>query len=352
MSKFTHLDERERFAIALCIREQYGVRATARILGRAPSTVSREIKRGSVFNLAEGTSNYDVDFAQSEAMRCSLEHGAPLKLSGDEQGVNAIADNIKVRHMSPYAAIECAVQEGQLKERICVNTVYEYIRRGLIPVDEKYLVYGFRRHEEKVEFACRKDMKGRPPELSISARPKEVLTRKEFGHWEGDLIVGARPSKAAVLTLVERKTRKLLALKIPDRSQFSVQRGLDLYERLYGDMFDKVFKSITFDNGIEFNNPDIIRCSVFEEKRKRSKTGGRFEHLYYAHPYCSSERGSNENANRMMRRRFPKSTVFDRVSEKEIVQQANWVNNYPRAIFNGRTANMLFSEELRLCLVT
>ncbi|MEG1910779.1 MAG: IS30 family transposase, partial [Bacteroidales bacterium] len=178
-------------------------------------------------------------------------------------------------------------------------------------------------------------MKNRPKCLSIESRAKSVLLREEFGHWEGDLVVSSQKGKGAILTLVERKTRFLISIKVPDRTQKSIALPIDSIERKFGDLFTLVFKSITFDNGVEFNDPDLLRLSCYPHKRNRLGKGGRFAKLYYAHPFCSGERGSNENANRMIRREFPKGTVFDIVSAVELQAHVEWINDYPRRILGG-----------------
>lgn len=110
-----------------------------------------------------------------------------------------------------------------------------------------------------------------------------------------------------------------------------------------GDTFYSVFKTITVDNGTEFADCEGIERSCIYPDRKRTQ-------VYYCHPYCSSERGSNENGNRMIRRMIPKGSNFDNKSEKEIKAVEKWLGNYPRRMFGFKSSNELYLEELKLLI--
>ena len=132
----------------------------------------------------------------------------------------------------------------------------------------------------------------------IGERPTEADERQEAGHWEIDLVVGGKDKGATVLlTLTERKTRKLMIRKFKDRSQKAVVRTINGLERQMGaETFRLGFKSITADNGSEFLDRKAL---------ERSVSGGDRTHIYYAHPYSSWKRGNNENANRIIRHFIP-----------------------------------------------
>jgi IS30 family transposase len=100
-----------------------------------------------------------------------------------------------------------------------------------------------------------------------------------------------------------------------------------------GKLFSETFKTITCDNGCENLDFEGIENSV-RNKRKRTK-------VYYAHPYSSWERGTNENINKMICRFIPKGIDISAFSVKQITQIQHWINNYPRRIFNGLSANMM-----------
>ena len=117
--------------------------------------------------------------------------------------------------------------------------------------------------------------------------------------------------------------------------------ALDALERKCGaKRFRVIFKSITFDNGSEFSAAEELERSAVNKTIPRTK-------VYFCHPYSSWERGSNENANSMIRRRHPKGTDFSKVSAAEIAATEEWINNYPRKIFGYKSSEVMFRECLR-----
>ena len=144
-----------------------------------------------------------------------------------------------------------------------------------------------------------------------------------------------------LLVLTERVTRMEVIRLIPDKSAASVVRALDTIERKWGARFPLVFQSITMDNGSEFADYKGIERSVYKRREsKRTRT-------YYCHPYCSSERGSNEKQNQMIRRKFPKGTNFDKVTQKDVAAVENWLNRYPRLLLGWASAGQLFEGYLQ-----
>ena len=128
---------------------------------------------------------------------------------------------------------------------------------------------------------------------------------------------------------------------IRDKSAASVVRALDTMERKWGARFPQVFQSITMDNGSEFADYIGIERSVYKRcESKRTRT-------YYCHPYCSSERGSNEKQNQMIRRKFPKGTNFDKVTQKDVEAVESWLNRYPRQLLGWASAGQLFEGYLQ-----
>ena len=157
--------------------------------------------------------------------------------------------------------------------------------------------------------------------------------RSEYGHWEGDLIIGKRKRGSVLLTFTERMTREEIIIKIKEKNNEYVVKAINGLERKYGKSFYSKFKTITFDNGVEFMDYKGIEQSCLK-KGKRTE-------VYYAHPYCSGEKGSNENNNRMIRRWIPKGTIIDNITTKHIKEIENWLNNYPRVMFDYKSSNML-----------
>lgn len=131
------------------------------------------------------------------------------------------------------------------------------------------------------------------------------------------------------------------AIAIPNRKAETVVKALDALERKLGARrFRAIFKSITFDNGTEFAAAEGLERSCVNKRLPRTK-------VYFCHPYSSWERGTNENTNGMIRRRFPKGTNFAAVTNAQIAQAENWINNYPRKILGYKSSEIVFRECLR-----
>ena len=154
-----------------------------------------------------------------------------------------------------------------------------------------------------------------------------------------DTVVGKQGTKTVLLVLSERVMRKELIFKIPSKSQAAVVKVLDRLERKMGKLFEETFKTITCDNGCENLDFEGIERSI-RNKKRRTK-------VYYAHPYSSWERGTNENINKMIRRFIPKGIDISEFTSKQIEQIQHWINNYPRRIFNGLSANIMENNTTR-----
>ena len=130
--------------------------------------------------------------------------------------------------------------------------------------------------------------------------------------------------------MLDRLTRLLYCCKLPDKKAASVRAALDRIEKDMGKRrFRDAFRSINTDNGSEFLEYEQLTKSVFK--------GQRFT-VYYCHSYSAWEKGSNENANRLLRRFFPKGTDFTAVSQREINEAADWLNQYPRKLLGWKSA--------------
>ena len=175
-----------------------------------------------------------------------------------------------------------------------------------------------------------------PAEKSIEYRPTEAKSRKVYGHWEGDLVVGKQGTRTVLFTLTERMTRQEIIMKLPNKETKTIAKALDKIERSYKGKFYKTFKSITFDNGVEFMGYKGLEKSCLRNKERTT--------VYYAHPYCSGERGSNENNNRLIRRFIPKGMDMTNIKISKIKEIENWINNYPRAMFDYKSSNMILSN--------
>ena len=221
-----------------------------------------------------------------------------------------------------------------------VRTLYNYIRQYNFPITCAELPMKGKRKKCGKRTSARlahNNVRGK----SIEKRPPEADARSEVGHWAPDSVVGAKGSKKVLLVLTERRTRCEYIIPLKDKSQKSVTTALNRLERRYGARaFRETFRSITCDNGSEF-----LDCEALE---KSCINRGKRTEIYYAHPFSSFERGSNGNANRMIRRILPKKSSFDALTQKDISCPETWMNIYPRKLLEGRsTRQAAIKENLR-----
>ena len=221
-------------------------------------------------------------------------------------------------------------------ETICTATFYNYVEQNKIDGFNKEELPMKTKRKRKNEH---KNGKTDPKGTSIEERPFKPEDRSEFGHWEGDTIVGSRiiQNSGAVLTLVERKTRFQLTIKMKDRKAKTVVKAIKKLKHKYPELKDykinDIFKSITFDNGVEFSNWKEI------EKYLKSKT-------YFAHPYASCERGSNENGNKLLRIFLPKGCNINEYDEDYVMKANELINTKIRKILGYKSSLELFTTEL------
>lgn len=217
---------------------------------------------------------------------------------------------------------------------VCTKTIYNYIHAKKIrikPIDCP-VMSGLKPRKAKKQA---KRQKG----ISIDHRPFEPEDRSDFGHWEGDLVVGSKlKNMGAILTLVERKTRNQIVYKLKDKTSKQVYMAINKLEKEYGNLFSHVFKSITFDNGNEFARYNDI------ETRPGSKT--KRTSVYFAHPYASYERGSNEHGNKMLRYFIPKGANINLYSAGFIQDASSKINQKKRKIHNYKSSAELFNLEI------
>ena len=168
---------------------------------------------------------------------------------------------------------------------------------------------------------------------SIEERPQEINDRKEFGHWECDLVLGHKTRDDQVLlTLSERMSREFLILRIPEPLPVSCML-LERFKKQYREHWNDIFKTITTDNGSEFAN--------LANLEQVSKTL-----VYYAHPYTSCDKGTVERHNGLIRRFIPKGDYINNYSLQDIINIETWCNSLPRKILAYHTPDEIFEKKL------
>ena len=337
--KNKHLNWEERIQIETLQRMGYSSKEIGESLGRPGRTISRELKRGWVLHrLSQSRVEERYSAVRGQEIykkQMSLKNQQnPL----DKQLIKHLYVHIVEKRMSPEV-VAAGMKKRQLEYAICTKTIYNLIEANKVPGVTHESLWEKRRRKQKHRSVRRQRKRAVPVQRSIENRPEQVEQRQEVGHWEIDLVVGGRgKGKAVLLTLNERKTRKQIIRKLKDKTQTAVTRAINGIERQMGrEAFKAVFKSITADNGSEFLDYKALERSVDGERRT---------HIYYAHPYSSWERGSNENANRIIRRFIPKGSDITKVTRKKIQSIEEWINNYPRKIFDFETAEERFIAEL------
>ena len=337
--KGKHLDYSERLSIERWWNRDKRTKVEiAELLDRNEKTIRNEIKRGLVKNLTTDLIEiwvYSADVAQQRYEYYLKAKGPKLKIDNDYKLKEYVEKSIKEDKKSPEV-IAKDIKEMDFKTTMCARTIRNNIASGdIYDIELKDMIYNKKhKNKNKDKRVCIKV----PPEKSIDYRPKEANTREEYGHWEGDLVVGRRKKGAVLLTFTERKTREEIIIKLASKKAEEVAKALDKLERKYGKEFSKKFKTITFDNGGEFRSWKLLERS-YDRRKKKPRTI-----VYYAHPYCSGERGSNENSNRLIRRFIPKKTDITQISEEFIQWIEDWINNYPRAMFNYKSTNKILEE--------
>jgi IS30 family transposase len=339
--KGKHLNFNERILIEGFRKAGMSDLNIARELGRDRRTISREVTLGMVVRIRSDLSTtkaYSADRAQDARDLNASAKGPVVKLRARSAAVEFIRYYIAVRKWSPEAVAARMKQKG-MPDGVCAKTIYNHIDKGEIPGVSNETLWEKRLRGKTHKSLTRRAKRGVPQDRSIDDRPTEIAGRQQVGHWEIDLVVGGKGTGSAVLlTLIERKSRKLIARKIKDKTQTAVIRAINGIERSMGkEAFKALFKSITADNGSEFLDFSAIEASVFGEAAR--------SHIYYAHPYSSWERGSNENTNRMIRRFIPKGSDLTKWTQAAIQKIENWINRYPRKILNFKTAEEIFIQE-------
>ena len=308
-----------------------------KLLGRPEGSIRRELKRGMVKNIKSDLTEifvYSADVAQQKCDYNKTGKGPQLKIGKDFKLKEYIENGIKNERKSPEILLAEIDENGlKFKSKVCAKTIRNNIHQGgIFDITSQQMIYKkVYKEKNKKKYTSNKI----PAEKSIEFRPEEANTREEYGHWEGDLVIGKREQSSALFTLTERKTREEIIIKIAGKKSDYVNKALDKIERKYKNKFSEKFKTITFDNGSEFRDYKGLEKS-YDKRKKKPRVK-----VYYAHPYRSGERGSNENNNRLIRRFIPKGIDITPITEEYIQQIEDWINNLLRPMFGFKSAKQL-----------
>lgn len=346
--KFKHLTWENRLQIEAFFKAGYNARQIASEIGCSFKTIYNELKRGEYYHIKvqdtfwygkkyRHIKSYSPNMAQDLYDKNMSLHGIDLKIGKDFEFADYIEKRIVDDGLTPLAVLGEIKKKGlSFNTSICVQTLYNYIRNGVfLRLSMEHLPYAKKEKRKYKKITVKKLPRG----IGIEKRPDYIFERTEFGHWEMDCIESCKKKKSTLLCLSERLSRREIIFKLPNKKSDSVIKCLNLLEYRYGKLFPKIFKSITVDNGAEFSDYVSMERSRFGNKKRTT--------VYYCHPYCSSERGTNERLNREIRRKFPKGTDFSRVSIEQVAEVERWLNSYPRRILGYDTPDNIFNSYLR-----
>ncbi|SKA73039.1 Transposase and inactivated derivatives, IS30 family [Eubacterium uniforme] len=339
---YRHLNKEDRIRIETLYNNGHSGREISKILGFNQSTICRELKKGMYEHTnSDLTTTYKYSYNKAqEITEINVSKRGPkyLKIDKQKEYAEFIEKDIVENKHSPEVALVEAKKAG-FKFHISVRTLYNYIDMDLFTgISLSNLPVKRKRNKRSISVTKYKTLKKEAP--LITDRPEEVEDRKIFGHWEMDTVKGRKGvTKGCLLVLTERKTRKEIIRFLKNQKSESVVKELNEIEKIFGEKFSDIFKSITVDNGSEFSDYENMKKSAIHE-------GDRVE-IYYCHPYSSWERGSNENGNRFIRRIIPKGKDFDKITSDKVNKIEYWMNNYPRRMFGFKTAEELYQKELR-----
>lgn len=333
--KNRHLSFDDRAKLERLYRLKYTQREIAKILGVSQPTVSRELKKGKVRLLNGDTyefyETYSAQKAQIHADYQKTAHGPDLKI-GNNRAYLKDLETCVLCGSSPYDAICTVADKKNYPFRISKTTFYRYVRIGLFErITYKHLPVGHPKgHHGKVVH----QRTASPLHRSIEQRCESIATRSGFGHWELDSIVGkAKGNKESCLTITERKTRAEIVLKAKEKTAGETVRLLNRLRKYFGKHdYCLLFRSIACDNGCEF-----------ADQAGMDKTGTT---VFYCHPQAPFERGSNENANKLLRRCFPKGESMAAKTQADATKAQHFLNHYHREILGGKTAAQALLEEI------
>lgn len=323
----SHLTEIERGVIQSLLNEKRSVTYIANEIGVHRSTIYREIKRGTVEQIDTNLKKYKKYYACTGQIRYSenRKHSKKAyKLLKAQEFISDVIKLIKDKKYSVDASIGRLKLENTYINSVCTKTIYNYIDLGLISIKSIDLLLRVRRRKKRMIIRKNRRILGK----SIELRPDIC---NEFGHWEIDTVIGSRKKGSVLLTIDERYTRQRYIMKLKDKTAESVVNALSNLISSFGSLKSKIFKSITADNGSEFSTLNKYFPTI---------------DIYYCHPYSSFERGINEKQNSMIRRFLPKNKSLEDVSHETIQLISNWINNFPRKIFNYETSSERFNYEL------
>ncbi len=279
-------------------------REIARRLAKAPQTIHNEVKRGQVRQqVRQGKYEqvYSADFAQKAYQNNRKRSVKQVSLTKELK--EKMTHYIKQKY-SPEMMVKA---KGV---NVPISTIYYWIHHGQLGLTKADRLYPRKEKTKKKQASPN----FKPAGKSIEERPTSINNREHSGDFEIDAVIQTRAKNECLLTLTDRKSRYQIIRLIPDKSANSVNKALE------GILKDYPIRSITADNGTEFSR----LSEIFDP-----------ENIYYAHPYSSWERGTNENHNRLIRRWLPKGSK--NATQQQVAFIENGINNYSKKLLDYKS---------------
>jgi transposase, IS30 family len=331
--KFKHFSIEEREKIQELLWQKTSIRSIARILNRSPGSISRELKR----NKPLLRDLYSPRLANKRSLEHRTHRGRKLRLKNGFTR-RYVTAKLKAGYSPEQIAgrLKLEYPEYSISHEAIYQYIYNLVHRegyGLVKNYHHDLrKYLKRRHKRRGQKGMRSVQRVfRPKGPCIDDRPQEVEERSVLGHWETDSMV-SRKSKFGLNTLVERKTGLVLISKIKntkaETTKETIIERLEILPR-------EIRKTVTSDNGSE--------NFLYDEVQKEINIS-----WYFAHPYHSWERGTNENTNGLIRWYFPKGTDFATISDETIKAVETALNNRPRKRLGWKTPLEAFNQSVAI----
>lgn len=317
---YTHFTLSERKYLQKLLSEDKSFREIAAILERSPSTISREVKRNKAKYKPKGKilNKYWYNHWRAENLyirRRREQERRALKPNTKEW--DYVVDKLQ-QFWSPEQIVN-RYEKDFGEKLVSVSTIYRYIYRKELPKISKKI--HLRRHGKRLisKESCFNTIQ---PDRIIPEWTKEIKERSRIGDWEGDTVYGA-VGKGLIATLVDRKTRYLLAGKLDNRNSTLTEKVIVKLLK------NKPVESLSLDNGSEFANFKRIEEQISAP-------------IYFAEPHKPWQRGTNENTNDILRFFYPKRTNFHEVSDEELEYVVYLINTRPRKCLDWKSPFEVF----------
>lgn len=323
MASYRHFIQKERIMLSFLRRKGFTQKEIARELNKNQSTISRELRRNKNEN-----GNYHADDAIREAEKRKMYANELLKRIENDIWLQQYVERKLKKYWSPEQIA------GRVRKDYCVivchETIYQYIYE-IKPELKKYLRNKKGKYRRRYGTKIREKQREEAKKKRIDTRPNIIEKRERLGDWEGDTIVGKKGT-GSLITNVDRMSGYLL-MDYVKRATAPAIREKTI--RRFTQLPRKKRKTMTYDNGKEFSDHEFIERMTKME-------------IYFAYPYHSWERGTNENTNGLVRQFFPKKFSFAETTENQIRRVMQLLNGRPRKRLGYLTPAEVFVKNMHL----